>query len=213
MLVVHYDWLLVVASVLVAMLAGFTGLRLASGLATLPAPERKRQIAKAAIALGGGIWSMHFIGMLAVRISVAIEYDALATLGSVLVAILITGIGLGLLHFGERTPVRIIYAGVAMGLGIVSMHYIGMSAIRGNCIVSYQLTGIVFSVLVGVASSIGALWLAYKKRSLRDIALGGAALGLSISAMHYTAMIYTRFDPAVEIVVVPEPILSSGVMA
>lgn len=213
MLVVHYDWLLVVASVLVAMLAGFTGLRLASGLAALPAPQRKRQIVKAAIALGGGIWSMHFIGMLAVRISVAIEYDALATLGSVLVAILITGIGLGLLHFGERTPVRIIYAGVAMGLGIVSMHYIGMSAIRGNCIVSYKLTGIILSALVGIASSIGALWLAYKKRSLRDIALGGAALGLSISAMHYTAMIYTRFDPAVDIVVVPEPILSSGVMA
>ena len=126
MLVVSYDWVLVVASVLVAILASFTGLRLASGLRNLAPAERKPQIAKAAVALGGGIWSMHFIGMLAVRLPVAIEYDALATLGSALVAILITGIGLGLLHFGERTERRIVYAGVAMGLGIVLMHYIGM---------------------------------------------------------------------------------------
>ncbi|MEM7428043.1 MAG: MHYT domain-containing protein [Pseudomonadota bacterium] len=213
MLVVSYDWVLVGASVVVAILASFTGLRLASGLRVLAPAARKPQIAKAAIALGGGIWSMHFIGMLAVRLPVAIEYDALATLGSALVAILITGIGLGLLHFGERTERRIVYAGIAMGLGIVLMHYIGMSAIRGNCVVSYSTAGIFLASAVGILASIGALWLAYKKRSLRDIALGAVVQGLSISAMHYTGMIYTRFSPSAELVVLPEPILSSGVMA
>ncbi len=141
-------------------------------------------VATPAIALGGGIWSMHFIGMLAVRLPVAIEYDALSTLGSALVAILITGIGLALLHFGVRTERRIVYAGVAMGLGIVLMHYIGMSAIRGNCVVSYSASGIVLASAVGILASIGALWLAYKKRSIRDIALGAVVQGLSISAMH-----------------------------
>ncbi len=213
MLVVSYDWMLVVASVLVAILAAFTGFRVTSGLAALSPAQRKPHVAKAAVALGGGIWSMHFIGMIAVRISVAIEYDALATLGSALIAILITGFGLGLLHFGERTKQRIVLAGVAMGLGIVSMHYMGMSAIRGNCVVSYNFTGIVLSAAVGILSSIAALWLAYKKRLLRDLALGAVAFGVAISAMHYTAMVYTRFDPAVDVVIVPDPLLSSGILA
>ncbi len=213
MLVVSYDWMLVLASVLVAILAAFTGFRLTSGLAALSPEQRKPHVAKAALALGGGIWSMHFIGMIAVRISVAIEYDALATLGSALVAILITGFGLGLLHFGERTRTRIVLAGIAMGLGIVSMHYMGMSAIRGNCVVSYNPIGIILSAAVGIMSSIAALWLAYKQRLLRDLALGAVAFGIAISAMHYTAMIYTRFDPAVEIVAIPDPILSSGLLA
>lgn len=213
MLVVGYDWVMVAASILVAILASFTGLRLVSGLRNLAPADRKPQIAKAAIALGGGIWSMHFIGMLAVRLPVAIQYDALATLGSALVAILITGIGLGLLHFGERTERRIVYAGIAMGLGIVMMHYIGMSAIRGNCVVSYSPAGIFLASAVGILASIGALWLAYKKRSLRDISLGAVVQGLSISAMHYTAMIYTQFSPSAELIVLPEPILSSGIMA
>ena len=213
MLVVSYDWVLVAASVVVAILASFTGLRLASGLRNLAPQQRKPQIAKAAIALGGGIWSMHFIGMLAVRLPVAIEYDALATLGSALVAILITGIGLALLHFGERTQWRILIAGVTMGLGIVLMHYIGMAAIRGNCVVSYSLAGLFLAPAVGILASIGALWLAYKKRSLRDIALGAIVQGLSISAMHYTGMIYTHFSPSAELVILPEPILSSGIMA
>ena len=100
-----------------------------------------------------------------------------------------------------------------MGLGIVVMHYIGMSAIRGNCVVSYSPLGIFLASAVGILASIGALWLAYKKRSLRDIALGAVVQGLSISAMHYTAMIYTQFSPSAELIVLPEPILSSGIMA
>ena len=213
MLPIAYDPGLVLASVLVAVLASYTGLRLTSGIGVLPPDARKVAIAKAAVALGGGIWSMHFVAMLAVSLPVAIEYDALRTLGSVLIAILITGAGLMVLHFGPRTPLKLVGAGVLAGLGIVSMHYVGMSAIGGNCRPMFEPAGYVISTLIAVCASIGALWLAYQRRTHAQIALGAVALGLAISAMHYSAMVYTRFSLATEIVPIAEPTLSSGVLA
>jgi NO-binding membrane sensor protein with MHYT domain len=204
--------LLVAASILVAILASFTGLRIASGLRTLQPAARKREIAKAAVALGGGIWSMHFIAMLSMRISRELTYAALPTLGSVLVAILITGLGLLILHCGERTPRKIGLAGVLMGLGIVSMHYLGMAAIGGKT-VTYETAGYFISTGIAVGSSICALWLAYKRRALRHIAVGSVLLGITISAMHYTAMAYTHFTNAPAAVPVADPMLSSGSLA
>ena len=204
--------LLVAASILVAILASFTGLRIASGLRALQPPARKREIAKAAIALGGGIWAMHFIAMLSMRISGELTYAALPTLGSVLVAILITGVGLLILHCGERTTRKIGLAGVLMGLGIVSMHYLGMSAIGGKT-VTYETAGFFISSGIAISSSVCALWLAYKRRTLRQIAIGSVLLGITISAMHYTAMAYTNFVGAPTAALVGDPILSSGMLA
>lgn len=213
MLPVTYDPVLVLASIFVAIMAAFTGLRLASGLSALPPGARKREIAKAAVALGGGIWSMHFVGMLAVNVPVTIRYDALPTLGSVLIAILITGSALVFLHFGERTWKKILLAGVLMGLGIVTMHYVGMSAISGNCAVDYEVAGYLISTAIAIASSTAALWLAYQRRTVAQIALGSVVLGLAISAMHYSAMFFTKFIRAGEVSIVQEPNLSTGNLA
>lgn len=213
MLQVTYDPVLVLASILVAIMASYTGLRLSSGLSALDPPARKREIAKAAVALGGGIWSMHFVGMLAVGLPVAISYDALPTLGSALIAILITGSALAFLHFGERTSRKITIAGVLMGLGIVAMHYVGMSAISGNCIVSFEVTGYVISAGISVSSSTLALLLAYQKRTDLQTALGAIMLGIAISAMHYSAMYFTQFAQAADVTFVQEPNLSSGMLA
>lgn len=207
-----HNLVLAAASVLVAILASFTGLRIASGLRALQPRARKREIAKAAVALGGGIWSMHFIAMLSMRISPELTYAALPTLGSVLVAILITGVGLLILHCGERTPRKIGLAGVLMGLGIVSMHYLGMAAIGGKT-VTYETSGFFVSTGIAIGSSICAVWLAYKRRALRHIAVGAVVLGITISAMHYTAMAYTHFADAPAAGPVADPILSSGSLA
>jgi NO-binding membrane sensor protein with MHYT domain len=131
MLTVTYDPILVAVSVVVAIAASFTGLQLTTGINALGPAERKMVIAKAAIALGSGIWSMHFVGMLAVRLPIVIAYDALPTLISALLAILVVGLGLILLHFGVRTQRRIVAVGCLTGLGIVLMHYVGMAAVRG----------------------------------------------------------------------------------
>lgn len=213
MLSVAYDPLLVSASVLVAIMAAFTGLRLTNGVANLSAVERKRSIAEAAVALGGGIWSMHFIGMLAVSFPVAIGYAALPTLGSVLIAILVTGLGLLTLHFGVRTQARIVTAGMLTGLGIVFMHYLGMSAISGDCIVGYNPTGVLLATALAVASSILALELAYRRRTLVATTVGAVVLGLAISGMHYTAMLFTTFTTASTVTLVAMPALSPNVLA
>lgn len=210
-LLASHNPLLVVASILVAVLASFTGLRIASGLRALQPPARKREIAKAAIALGGGIWAMHFIAMLSMHISGEMTYAALPTLGSVLVAILITGVGLLILHCSERTTRKIGLAGVLMGLGIVSMHYLGMTAIGGKT-VTYETAGFFISSGIAIASSVCALWLAYTRRTLRQIAIGSVLLGITISAMHYSAMAYTNFIDA-PAAAVGDPILSSGSLA
>lgn len=213
MLTVEYNPLLVLASVLVAIMAAFTALRLTNGLSALPSARRKPVIAKAAIALGVGIWSMHFVGMLAVQLPIGISYDPLPTLVSALLAILVTGMGLILLHFGQRSHLRIVGAGVLTGLGIVGMHYLGMSAIRGNCVLLYDPLGVVLAALIAIAASILGLELAYRQRGLAQTVIGGIVLGLAVSAMHYTAMAFTAFQLSEKTEFVPASILSSDSLA
>jgi diguanylate cyclase len=213
MLPVSYDPALVTASILVAMMAAFMGLHLSSGLGALAPVKRKQEIAKAAVALGGGIWSMHFIGMLAVSVPATIRYDALPTLGSVLIAILVTGFGLLVLHFGQPVRWKLPVAGSLVGLGIVAMHYVGMSAISGNCIVAYRPSGFGIATLIAIVTSTAALRLAYEKQALWAKLLGAAVLGLAISAMHYSAMAYTEFWPGGDIAAAAAPDLSTGALA
>lgn len=210
---VHYSPFLVAASVLVAIMAGFTCLRLTSGLRNVPVARRKVRIAQAAIALGGGIWSMHFIGMLAVSLPFLVTYDPLLTLSSALIAILIAGCGLLLLHFGARTSLRILVSGTLTGIGIASMHYTGMAAISSNCIVTYRPAGVATAVLIAIAASTLAMWLAYSNRSLPRTVVGAIVLGLSISAMHYAAMLGTSFSLATSFVAEPIQALDSQVLA
>ena len=213
MLPVTYDPSLVVASILMAIMASFTALRLTNGISALDPGRRKPIIAQSAIALGGGIWSMHFVGMLAVELPFGISYNALPTLLSALLAILVTGLGLILLHFGARTQTRIVASGTLTGLGIVGMHYLGMSAVSGNCIVRYDPLGVAIATSIAIAASILALELAYRRRTLLTTAIGAVVLGLAISSMHYSAMIYTSFYPSNIAGLVREPTLSSGVLA
>lgn len=213
MLAVTYDPVLVVTSILVAIMASFTALRLTTGLNALEPAARKPVIAQAAIALGGGIWSMHFVGMLAVELPIGITYEALPTLLSALLAILVTGIGLMLLHFGIRTKARILLAGSVAGLGIVGMHYLGMQAIRGNCTIHYASAGVVLASLISVSTSTAAFYFAYSKRTLKMSAIGGIMFGLSISAMHYSAMIFTVFKSEEGLAILNQPTLSTGMLA
>lgn len=193
MLDVHYVPSLVAASIAIAIMAAFTSLRLTSGLGALAAHQRKVRISQAAFALGGGIWSMHFVGMLSMDMAVPIFYDPLKTLGSALVAILLTGSALMSLHFGKRTRMRIASAGVITGAGVASMHYLGMWAISGNYLVSYNTGGVLLAIGIALASCILAMDLAYRTRSMLATIGGSVVLGLSISAMHYSAMLFTTF--------------------
>ncbi len=208
-----YDPLLVALSVVIAILGSYTGLRLARRLAPKSGSARKVLLSAAAVTIGGGIWSMHFVGMLAMQMPVTISYDVLLTLISALVAILVTGLGLFLASYGELTLRKLAVAGLIMGLGISAMHYIGMAAIRGNFAHEHTASLVVASVLIGIGASTLALWLAFAQKNPWQTIAAAVVMGLAISGMHYTAMSSMTFFAAKVPVVISAPLLSPQLLA
>ena len=191
-----HNFALVIASLAVALMAGFTGLSLTHGISALDARGRKFRIVQAAIALGGGIWSMHFIAMLGMQLPISFYYDTLTTLGSALVAVLVVGLALLLLHFTPRTPQVIVAAGGIVGVGIAAMHYIGMAGIR-LCVPVYSPGETLLAVLASIVLPIGAIWVAYSERGHKNVLYGTAAFGGAVFCVHFFAMSGTSFlsDP------------------
>ncbi|MDA3858172.1 MAG: LytTR family transcriptional regulator DNA-binding domain-containing protein [Roseovarius sp.] len=187
----HNLWL-VAASLSLSMVAGFTGFSLTKGIAGQTVAMRKLSVSLAAVALGGGIWSMHFVAMLGLQLPIPIYYDAMITLGSALVAILMVGLALLLLHFYQRTPLILTLAGAIVGLGVVAMHYIGMSGLE-LCRAVYTVPGVALAVLASCGFNIAVVWLAYGQRRHRNILLGTVCFGVSVFAVHFAAIAGTRF--------------------
>ena len=212
-LTVEYDPFLIILSIAVAVVGCFGGLRATRQVNSVPPLFRKVVFAFAALAIGTSIWSMHFIGMLAVSIPVLIEYNVLVTLISALVSILMTGIGLAFAVYGKRRLRDICAGGLLMGLGISCMHYIGMAAIQANCVVAYDPTILIVSVLVGVAASTLAIALLSQPRQKWNTALAALTMGLAISGMHYTAMASASFLPLDVLAENAQPIMQSSTLA
>ncbi|MEM9779246.1 MAG: MHYT domain-containing protein, partial [Pseudomonadota bacterium] len=211
MLEYEHNPLLVAASLAIALMSGFTGLSLTRGASALPALQRKLVVAMSAVALGGGIWSMHFVAMLGLQLPVLFYYDALVTLASALVAILLTGLALLLVHFGERTSKRIVLAGATVGIGIPVMHYLGMSGMQ-LCRPVYSPLGVGLALISSLALCIGSFWICYGERTARSILLGTLGFGLAVFAVHFIAMGGTGFVK-VESVRAIGPALSNDVLA
>lgn len=186
----HY---LIIASLAIALMSGFTGLSLTQGASRMGTGRRKLVVSMSAIALGSGIWSMHFVAMLGMTLPVAFHYDALITMMSALVAILLTGIALLLVHFGKRTGNRITLAGMCVGFGILAMHYLGMSGIQDVKPV-YSLPGIVVAIVASLVFCVASFWISYGRRRSRNILLGTVVFGTTVVAVHFVAMAGTHFD-------------------
>lgn len=206
----HNPWM-VAASFVVAFFAGFSGLSLMQGASGLAPSQRKLLVAVAAIVLGSGIWSMHFVAMLGLRLPIPFYYDGLITLISALVAILMVGLALLMLHFASRSPAMITAAGCVVGAGIVLMHYIGMLGMK--------LCGPVFSPL-GVGLALGAalglsslaVWVAYGARTRGNILLGTVCFAGAVVTVHFIAMAGTSFY-AVDDVTAAGPPLGNSALA
>lgn len=212
-MIIAYDPLLVALSVVIAILGSYTGLRLARRVVPARGALRKTLLSGAAVTIGGGIWSMHFVGMLAVELPVTINYDVLLTLISVLLAILVTGLGLSIASYGELTARKRAFAGLFMGLGISTMHYVGMAAVRANCVVTYNGGLVAASILIGIAASTLALWLAFSPKGPWQTVAAAAVMGLAISGMHYTAMAAATFLPVEVLIAFSAPALSPHLLA
>lgn len=183
---------MVAASFAVALFAGFSGLSLLRGASKLPVGKRKLLVAVAAFVLGGGIWSMHFVAMLGLQLPVLFYYDGLTTLLSALVAILMVGLALLVLHFARRKPATITAAGGIMGAGIAAMHYIGMLGME-LCGPVFRPFGVAVAVAASLALSNLAVWVSYGSRTRGHILLGTLGFAVAVVSMHFIAMAGTEF--------------------
>ena len=212
-MIVSYDPLLVLLSILVAIMGSFTGLLIMARRGVFTSASYKFKIVAGAATIGSSIWSMHFIAMLALGLPIPVEYDSLVTTISVFVAIVLTGLGLYAASSGHITRYSVLVGGVLMGGGIAGMHYVGMSAIRASCVVTYAPLGVAGSILIGMAVSTLALWFTFRERGPWETAGGAIALGLAIATMHYAAMMATDFLSTGDVVVMPGPALTQHNLA
>ncbi|WP_299618907.1 MHYT domain-containing protein [uncultured Tateyamaria sp.] len=188
----NHNTVLVVMSCIIALVAGFTGLSLTRNLSEKSVTQKKLSVALASVALGGGIWSMHFVAMLGLQLPVLFYYDAAVTLMSALTAILIVGAALILLHFTERTPWVIGAAGAIVGVGVLAMHYIGMAGLE-LCRAVYTTVGILASGGVAIMLCMLAFGVAYGHRTNRNILLGTLCFAAAVCSVHFFAMAGTQF--------------------
>ena len=158
-----YDGSLVVVSFLIAALAGYAALSISDRIrSAIHAPARNAWLVTGAITMGIGIWAMHFIGMLAYALPVAINYDVGGTLVSIIPGIIASGVALYVLAAEEIRIARLVAGGTLMGLGIGAMHYAGMAALQFDALVYYDANRFVLSIFAAIGLAIAALYLKYR---------------------------------------------------
>lgn len=195
----RFDASLVLISVLVAVLASYTALDMAGRISTAARGRYARMwLAGGAVAMGLGIWSMHFIGMLAFSLPIPLGYDLGITAASLLIAVLASAFALHLVSQEYLPRRRLALGALALGAAVSTMHYTGMAALRMQPGIDYDPWLFLLSILIAVAASGAALWIAFRLRRsmprVHQLRLGAAlVMGGAISAMHYTGMAAARF--------------------
>ena len=193
---------LVILSYVVASIASYMALVVAQMLVET-SNRRERRILHwgGAFAMGAGIWSMHFIGMLSYKMRMFIAYDPWLTSLSLVIPIMTSWGALGIVARDRLPPRRLLFSGVLMGAGICAMHYTGMAAMKMDADLRYTPGVFALSVAIAIAASVAALWMAFTlaRSASRDryIFQIGAALvmGAAICGMHYTGMASAVFIP------------------
>ena len=198
MVLASYSPALVLISLCVAILASYTALDLSGRIATANGRAAYLWIGGGALAMGFGVWSMHFIGMLALSLPIELGYDLGLTVWSLLVAILSSGFALWLVSQPRLPALQLLYGALIMGAGISAMHYSGMAALRMQPGIDYDPALFGLSLVIAVAASAAALMIAFRLRQQTPyvrLARAGAAvvMGLAIVGMHFTGMAAASF--------------------
>ena len=196
-LVGSYDYRLVVLSILIAILASYVALDLAARVTAARGGVRRAWLAGGAISMGLGIWSTHFVGMLAFRLSIPVRYDLPTVLLSLLAAVFASAVALYIVS-GERFGRREALVGsLVMGGGIAAMHYLGMAAMRLPATSHYNPLLVGLSIVIAVVASLAALTLSFDFREEPQETwargTGAAVMGVAIASMHYTGMASVSF--------------------
>ncbi|OEJ27408.1 hypothetical protein AR457_26065 [Streptomyces agglomeratus] len=178
-----------VAAYLMACLGGALGLRCTARSLTRGNGWKAGWLALGAIAIGSGIWSMHFIAMMGFAVKeTPVRYDAALMYASLGVAVVMVGIGLFIVGHHGVTPMALVTGGTITGLGVASMHYLGMAGMRLRGQLQYDTLTVALSVVIAVVAATTALWAAVSVRGFLPSLGAGLVMGVAVSGMHYTGM-------------------------
>jgi NO-binding membrane sensor protein with MHYT domain len=201
MLTVHnfsYGFLTPGLAYLMSFLGSFLGLRCATRARAHQGRHRARWLLLAGLSIGTtGIWVMHFIAMLGFTIpGMTIDYNVPVTILSMLIAVGIVCAGLLIVGFGGTGYRPLLLAGLITGLGVASMHYTGMAAMRMSGKVTYDPVLFILSVVIAVVAATAALWFALRLKGVGATVAAALIMGLAVSGMHYTGMASMRMTGA-----------------
>jgi len=210
-----YNYGLVALSVLTAIVTSYAALDLAGRTTSSHGGTRFSWIAGGASAMGLGIWSMHYVGMLAFRLPLPVQYDWPTVLLSLLAAILASAVTLLVVSQETMSLGRAVVGSIFMGGGIAAMHYIGMAAMRISAMPHFSPTLVILSVVLAVVISFVAIWLSFRLREDKSRwhwrkLTGALIMGLAIPVMHYTGMAAVSFMPTQVAPVIPHALSISS---
>ena len=201
----EYNALLVILSVVVAVGASYASFLASERLLT--STNRKQffsWLMSGAVALGSGVWGMHFIGMLAVKVPMGVSYAILPTVISLLPVVIASGIAILPNHMGSRVTNSLLFRSLVLGSGIGVMHYVGMMAMHMNdFVMRYDMALFMGSVGVAVGLAAFSLWIrrwahgfqSNRIKPRQALLLASVVMGIAISGMHYTGMAAVYYFP------------------
>ncbi|WP_411344616.1 EAL domain-containing protein [Paenibacillus sp. WLX1005] len=193
----NYNGWIIGLSILISIVASYIALNLASKVSHTHGRSKVVWLCLSSFVMGSGIWSMHFVGMLAFHFDMPVNYDIILTMLSALASIVASFVAFTVKLNPAKKVWKPLIAGIIMGSGIVAMHYIGMEAMRMDAMISYTPSYVILSILIALLASYGALFLFHKFRDKPDYShwklMSAVIMGFAISGMHYAGMAATNF--------------------
>ncbi|KAA9162641.1 hypothetical protein FPZ12_011345 [Amycolatopsis acidicola] len=190
-----FGWITPVLSYVMACIGSALGLRCMVRALSASGRARRNWLINGAMAIGTGIWTMHFIAMLGFGVTgTGIRYDVPLTVLSLLVAIAVVGIGVFFVGYSRSRTLSVLLGGLVAGVGVAAMHYLGMAAMRLSGEVGYNAGVVTLSVAIAVAAATAALWATLTIHGAASAVAASLVMGLAVSAMHYTGMAAVRVD-------------------
>jgi NO-binding membrane sensor protein with MHYT domain len=184
-----FGWATPILSYTMACVGAALGLRCTATALTRTGRSKRNWLAAAAVSIGSGIWTMHFIAMLGFAVTgTDIRYDVGLTVLSLLVCIAVVGAGIFVVGYGSRRAASLLLGGAVTGIGVAVMHYIGMAAMRLDGTVRYNPATVALSVAIAVLAAIAALWAGLTIRGTMATFGASLVMGVAVTAMHYTGM-------------------------
>jgi len=189
LLPVSYDLAMIFLSFVVSAIGAFTALSAVSRARNERGEVNRFNVALGGIALGGvGIWSMHFIGMLAWKVDLGVGYRLLETMVSLVAAVVVSALALGYVAAGPASFKRLLVAGPLAGIGVTVMHYLGMYSMRFYGYFDWDWQTVGLSAVIAMTAATAALWLAFNTHTRWHRAIAANVMATAVCTMHYTGI-------------------------